>query len=522
MAIQINSLSYGNIKYKYGNSIVDVKEIWYKNPYGYTGLIWPNQYWAGDIQIEDLTSGLTINYSVSTNGDPIYTSGGQTLSGLIPEHEYAITGTIKRGDGSETGDIPGCYFQYFYSPSGSSCWNTSQARTARNKITGENNTYGVYIADDSLTDNLDEEIVVGYHIPTTNGNNVVLLGFGHYSSNFQNATPIILRRIALSEAHLLTASLNSNTSIGSTETIALGSSLTVYPKVRKFGTNYEAYSIYNITISDVTYDSSKLTIVRNQDGSFTITPLTDDISENIDFDDIELNISVPGEHRYLVYYGNNNLAGTISSLTQSRTFYINESDYDSSVGTYTNEHNYTGTYSMTSSDTSIVSVSGLTINPVSAGTVTIVIKIPDANGRIINSFNVTVPQTNTVYYKAGVPTLTNGHISSINGSVTQLNDTGSNIINWTYNSQNPEFAIQFAANQQMGQPVSVSLKNGIDDVNGSDEVYWNYEGTNSSSTDIILLQDITNWTAGNTGITTFEVWDYNETTKLGDITLNIS
>ena len=124
MAHQINGFNYENIEYKNSHGIVsNVRAIYYKDIRGDVLQIWPDQYWADNIIIRDLTSSQDINYSYdSVNNTPIYTRNGSTIDGLDPYHEYVIVGTIKRGSGQNFPDITGCYFDHVTNSGSNNLW----------------------------------------------------------------------------------------------------------------------------------------------------------------------------------------------------------------------------------------------------------------------------------------------------------------------------------------------------------------------------------------------------------------
>ena len=512
MATQINGMSYGDIKYKDGNTVENVKEIWYKDVNGYAYLIWPNQYWADNIEIVDLTTNSTISYSVY-NGDPIYTIGNSTLPGLIPNHDYAITGTIKRGDGSIDQDVDDCYFFHITTQgSGSDCWvsmNNSDSYRATNNFTGELNYYAVYTADTTITNRLSEEVFVAYYVPGSGGSELKLLGFGHYSSNFQNATPIILKRISIQQELKFYDAATGGSEITGQIQDEPNTTVSLYPKWYKTSSDDNSWS--------------SLETASTNDFSYTISNSCD-ATVSIQNGVVSVNIGTTGGYVSFTYNnGNNtktlyitptqtgsysawsggNIINTTSSnpivLTQPFTFWIKD---DVTQQPYSG-NNYS--FSVASGDSSAVSISGTTISPSrdpSKLNATATITGTVEGVTITNGFDVKVGNVVT-YYKAGI---LNMNDYSISGSINTWNSTNS--VTWNNPSTNNTFGIELYEDSNGNTPVSIYC-----DALSTAPFY----GSVSNSQIMITYSG-----SGSNSITIPIYTDSSKSNQLGSITITVS
>jgi len=377
-----------------------ITNVYFKNIYGQVSPVWPNEYWVSDVEILEYTSNnsftRTIDYSVS-NGEPVYTVGNNTLPGLLPDHNYVITGTIQYGDGTVMSPVSGCYFQHFttVNPTPSGCWTAGQTDYTTNQITGTSDPYGVYHASDAVTNALSMQSVLGYHIPAAS-DEVVRLGFGD-SYNFQNVTPIILKRISLSESCAIFDS-NNNQISASSVSIGANDSITLTPKTRVTGTgytgNWETHT--NWTVNNTT---NWCIITNNQDGSYTFTSNSSTPNTvNIQFTSpngtiLSLYFTYTGMiYRAFIGSDLNSSSMTLSetkSVTVEQTSAVDpqESDWSS----------YSGEFTITTSDSSVVSVNNTnhTITPVSDGTSTIEVTVGTT---VLRSVVVTVSFSNRTIY----------------------------------------------------------------------------------------------------------------------------
>lgn len=401
MAYQINEFNEGNIKYRHtvSNRIVDddIIEIRYKDGYGHEHPVWPNLYWASDIVIEDLEhSNVEYDYSVDFNtGEPSYTIGNETLDAL-PPGTYAIKGSLNwANDSSLSNDV---YFHHNTTIGSVSCWragSNDDRYRAINPFTGELEHYGYYTADENPNSNLEVNIELGYGIPTQQED--ITIGSDYGSVNFQNVTPVVLKRISLSESCAIFDSNNNQISASSVG-IGANDSITLTPKTRVTGTgyigNWETHT--NWTVNNTT---NWCTITNNQDGSYTFTSNgSTPNTVNIHFTSpngtiLSLYFTYTGMiYRAFIGSDLNSSSMTLSetkSVTVEQTSAVDpqESDWSS----------YSGEFTITTSDSSVVSVNNTnhTITPVSDGTSTIEVTIGTT---VLRSVVVTVSFSNRTIY----------------------------------------------------------------------------------------------------------------------------
>ena len=462
--IHINSLGNNVMYYKDTNGTSHpITNVYFKNIYGQVYPVWPNEYWVSDVEILEYTSNnsftRTIDYSVN-NGEPVYTVGNNTLPGLLPDHNYIITGTIQYGDGTVMSPVSGCYFQHFTTQgSASGCWTAGQTDYTTNQITGESDPYGVYHASDAVTNALSMQSILGYHIPAAS-DEVVRLGFGD-SYNFQNVTPIILRRISIEQTTELKFydAVTGGSEITGQIQDEPNTTVTLYPKwyISKTSSDDNSWgynSLENASINDFSY-----TISNNYDASVS-TP-NGVISINIGttggyieftYDSNKkktLYLTPVSQQRYSLWSGGNIINTTGNNpivLTQPFDFWIKD---------VTNNIAYSGnnyTVSVISGDSSAVSISGKTIIPVigktgQSATIKVVVEGVDA----MNVIDVEIGEI-SVYYKAGK---LDSNYNFVN-SPSVMNVGSSNNITWNSPQSGDVFGIAFARDSSFTNPLTVS------------------------------------------------------------------
>lgn len=490
MATQINGMSYGDIQHKSGNTVNDVKEIWYKDVNGYAYLIWPDQYWADNIEILEYNGNSflrTIDYSVDNHGEPIYTVGNNTLSGLKPNHRYVITGSIKRGDGSVEQDVDNCYFFHITtqgSPSG--CWSAGNHDNVaiQNNFTGEYDPYGTYDSNDEVTDNLDMEVFLAYHVPQSGGNELKFLGYGHYSANFQNATPIILRRIDIQqELKFYDASTGGSEITGQIQDEP-NTTVSLYPKWYKTSSDDNSWSsLETASTNDFSYTISNgcdaSVSVSNGVISINIGTTTGYIEFTYGTNDKKtLYLTPASQQEYSLWSGGNIINTTGNNpivLTQPFSFWIKD---------VTNNTEYSGnnyTVSVISGDSSAVSISGKTITPVigktgQSATIKVVVEGIDA----MNGIDVEIGEI-SVYYKAGK---LDSNYNFVNNP-SAMNVGSSNNITWNSPQSGDLFGIAFARDSSFTNPLnvycSVSTAPFYGNANNDNMIAISYSGSGVSS-----------------------------------------
>lgn len=393
---QINGLSYGNISYKNSQgTIQNVQAIYYKHSNGEVTLIWPDQYWAGNVVLLDTTIQDTIDYSF-VNGEPVYTRNGATLSGLIPGHNYIITGTINRGNGMSFPAVSGCYFSHVTGSSVSNMWyngiGTASNPSIVNPFTGNADAYTTYQCDDRLvssSSDLDARIVLKYNVPDAQTAGISFIGYGYGSTNFENATPVILRRIPITGTIMFFDGSNNTVGNGGTiSSLSVGQSITVWPKVYKYGTGYSTYEAVTGTFTGGT---GYLNVVDNNDGSYTITATnasnnTVSLSFSYTIDQIPssgtLDLGVVSGVDYRIKIGNGSwieTAGAQSSINVSEVVNITAEQSNDGGNSWSS---YSGTISVTTGNSALLQVisnNGYQLKPSGTGSTTLTITIDGVN-----------------------------------------------------------------------------------------------------------------------------------------------
>lgn len=521
---QINALDYGNIKYKNSQGVVqNVQAVYYKHSNGSTTLIWPDQYWAGDVVILDTTTSDTIDYSVS-NGEPVYTKNGVVLSGLSSEHNYIITGTINRGNNKGFPPVSNCYFYHVTGSSISSTWyNGIGVQYRTNEFTGESSKYTVYRADSRLTSNDSErecQIVLGYDVPGAQTAGISFIGYGYGSTSFQNATPVILRRRRISGEIMFFDDPNDTSvshKIFNGTSLTVGQSITVWPKVWKHDDDvYEAYvEMSDMTNVSFSSNANNVTIVDNNNGSYTITAnqsssQTIDLNFSCTVDNVlitgTLGLGIVDGIYYRIKLDNGPWlsTGNQNSINVYTLSKVNaKQSTDNTWSDESQESTYTGSISIVSGDSSILDVvsdsNGYYLKPVNTGTTTLTISISNSTWTWdTNVVNVTY----------------NPYV------VSNLADSGG-VYNYTAFNENLTFNVTEVKPFVLGFSCSNAL-------NTEDTVYVR---TNSSIQGVQLTPSSSNWsnvsaisvvpTQSASGTIVYEV-SLNGSTVYHTITINVN
>lgn len=518
--IHINSLGNNVMYYKDTNGTSHpITNVYFKNIYGQVFPVWPNEYWVSDVEILEYNNNTlrrTIDYSV-VNGEPVYTVGNTTLSGLLPGYNYIITGTIQYGDGTVMAPITGCYFQHFTTQgSTSGCWTAGQTDFAINQITGVSEAYGIYSASNAITNALSMQSILGYHIPAAS-DEVVRLGFGD-SINFQNLTPIILRRISIQQELRLYDINNTRITGGEQLELSPGETVRVYVKLYKSSLDDANYSSttdagtndYSIVNNDL--DIS--TVAQSQNGSYVDITAGSTVGIGvIDFnynqnDSVVLyvNVSQPIDYRVKWYNSVINPSDDIQ-VTSGANLVIEMRDNTAANPTW---QTYNGNnYSISSSNTSIISVSGKQLNPGSPGTSTITVTV---EGVLELEFTATVPSQTALSF--GYGPISNGTISYVGGA-NQL--TEDSTASWSPRT-NSTLGIKFSSDSSLNTGRTVYFDDSELETMGGLTVY-----ASELNTGVYLFEISGSMPSSGQDTLTLNVYtDSGKTIQAGAITISIN
>lgn len=489
-----------------GSSPTDIKEVWYCDNYGISHLIWPCRAELTDVYFVDLTTGTSYEYSYSAqNPSPK----------LIPHHDYAIKGTIKvyEATGQLEATLTDCYF--FHETLSVPSWDNDPS--SLNWSTGDNSSAGypdVYPKQDGQS----MSTAHGYNVYTIDDDSIgnvcsysVQLGFydtdsyGFYTQNgfvFDSnyTTPIVLKRISLSESCAIFDS-NNNQISASSVSIGANDSITLTPKTRVTGTgytgNWETHT--NWTVDNTT---NWCTITNNQDGSYTFTSNgSTPNTVNIPFTSpngtiLSLYFTYTGMiYRAFIGSDLNSSSMTLSetkSVTVEQTSAVDpqESDWSS----------YSGEFTITTSDSSVVSVNNTnhTITPVSDGTSTIEVTVGTT---VLRSVVVTVSFSNRTIY---------GKITKDAGSTYET------IGNQSYFSLGNGTDFEYNISTTTGNPICFEFYNSS--VNGGQDPINNIAYTDVSKPS---NTEIGNWNSNGFNIvpTSTTSGNYDITVKVGSTSI---
>ena len=433
MAYQINDFEEGNIRYRHkvSNSIVDspVIEIRYKDYAGYEHPVWPHLYWASDIVIEDLeNSGVEYDYSVNANTlEPSYSIGNETLDAL-PPGIYAISGTLHCNEMQDYDDV---YFYHRTTTGNASCWTAGSNNDnyrAINPFTNQLQHYGYYTADDSIDDNLEMYVTLGYGLPTNQED--VSVGDDYGSVNFTNVTPVILQRVPISQELKIYDANTGGNEINQID-IEVNSTATVYPKFLKTDSNGTSYGLSSANDYTITKSQGLDATAAKGDGYITIQVTGTnggyiELNYNDGTDDVKealyITPHISGSYS-LRANGSviNNQSSNPLTLTGPFSFFI----WDNNTNSEYTGSNYS--FDVVDGDDDAFTVSDKTVIPSrdpSKYNATATISGNVEGVGINNPFVVKVGNIST-YYKAGILDSQNNIIGSINTWSSVNNETWS-------------------------------------------------------------------------------------------------
>lgn len=340
------------------------------------------------------------------------------------------------------------------------------------------------------------------------------------------STPMWIKRAPVYEALVLTQSLSNTASISSDETLHYGETLTVYPQIRRHahaegGWQHPDYERYILQTEDITvdYDSSKLSIVSNADGSYTISALQDGItdSDTVTFwykesDESarmysEVSITILPAHLHEVWHGNNYMGN--KTIEQPINITIYEKEWNSETGEYSEKYVYNGYSRLESTNTTVVTCNNWTItpnmsHPGQSSTVSVYVGTSSSDAYCIGQYIITVKAVEQVYYHVSDDAqedMSNLVYGQAHGPFLLGNNSSETINSYTVRTgQECSFGIKFGATQSMSSPISVYIPgNGeITDttgnldltvMDGSSEVMINYtkEGSGSNYDFTVVL-----------------------------------
>lgn len=512
----------------------NITKVVYSDPYGATHTIWPCTIELRDVQIVKLSkngqaSDVAYEYHVDTN----------TLMpnvSLIPGEVYSVKGTVDvySRPGELEKRIKNCYFfpetssssldpesHPFLAPTGNEAYSYG-SRTAKAYDVNDN-----YLGEDYVSD-YSQYVMWGVTSDIEKTGRIELQG-GWYNERFgyvQNgyifdgnyATRMIFRRATLSQGIALLKiagnNPNSNDVINSPILLNSDQTITFWPKLHKWVSDstaaeeWEEYSDINLSIEDFAYDSSALNIYKNQNNSWTIEPLTfsnEPSTVTITYGDItrQFNVVAYPSSMFMLLLNANNPVESPLKINKATTISIRESTDGGMTWNLWSGSDYANrTYSFTSNDPSIISVSGTTLTPnvnkVGQST-TVDVVIENQN---VATITVEVEQAEHIYtyYKAGP--IVNNTIDS--AYINELQST--NTVSWVSPTQGDLFGIQFFIDSS-GNTVREIYCDGINTA----PFYGSYSGG------IISIA----YTSGSATSVNIPIYtDSTKTTLLGTITLN--
>lgn len=544
------------------NNPLEIKRVIYCDEHGTLHDIWPCDVELYKLYVVRIKREATLPYNVQllqqydeyveyhndSNGNPLVT--------LLPYNEefkndptkhnvYALKGDVKvyeTVNGQRTGSnnytlITDCYF-----------WsqtieteNDDSEHPERPTFIGEGTTkYGprvnssynwenpgwnhpgfqTWIINDDPGDSVWTTPQCGYYDRNTG---YVQLGW-IFDINYTNR--IWLKRAPVYEALVLTPSLSNTTSISSAQTLHYGETLTVYPQIRRHAhaegnwqhPDYERYFLQNEDIT-VEYDSSKLSITPNADGSYTIAVSQDGIADSdmVTFwykesDESarmysEIAMTIEPAYSYEVWHGNNYMGNKTIDSPISITIYARE--WDSASGQYLEKEVYQGYSRLESTNTAAVTCNNWTItpnmsHPGQSSTVRVYVGTSSSDERCIGQYTITVKAVvDNVFYHVSdeaqedisdlVYGQAHGPFSLGNNSSETINSSS------VRTGQECSFGIKFGTSQSMSPiPVYIPGNGEITDTtgnlelsvwDGSSEVMVNYtkEGDGSNYDFTVVL-----------------------------------
>lgn len=532
------------------NTINQQREIWWydgeKVPHKITKVVYcdhshtPHTIWPCTIELRDVqivklskngqSSDVAYEYHVDTN----------TLIpnvSLIPGEVYSVKGTIDvySRPGELEKRIKNCYFfpetisssldsasHPFLAPTGNEA-HAYGSRTAKAYDANDN-----YLGEDYVSDysqyvkwGVTSDIEKTGRIELQGGWYNERLGYvqNGYIFDGNYATRMIFRRASLSQGIELLKiagnNPNSNDVINSPILLNSDQTITFWPKLHKWVSDstakpeqWEEYSDIDLSIGDFTYDSSFLNIYKNQNNSWTIEPIAfsnQPSTVTITYGNItrQFNVIVSSSSMFMLMLDANTPVESPLIINKATTISIRESTDGGMTWNLWSGSDYANrTYSFTSNDSSIISVSGTTLTPnvnkVGQST-TVDVVIENQN---VATITVEVAQAEQIYtyYKAGP--LVDGTINS--AYINELQST--NTVTWVSPVQGDLFGIQFFIDSS-GNTVREIYCEGINTA----PFYGNYSGG------IISIA----YTSGSATSVNIPIYtDSTKTTLLGTITLN--
>lgn len=406
----------------------NITKVVYSDPYRATHTIWPCTIELRDVQIVKLSkngqaSDVAYEYHVDTN----------TLIpnvSLVPGEVYSVKGTVDvySRPGELEKRIKNCYFfpetisssldpesHPFLAPTGNEAYaygsRTAKAYDANDNYLGED-----YVSDYSqyvkwgVTSDLEKtgriELQGGWYNER--------LGYvqNGYIFDGNYATRMIFRRATLAQDIVLSKISGNNISssdvLNNPVLLDINQSVTFWPKFHKRvndSTAAEAWEEYwdaNLSLSDFSYDSNTFTIVKNSNGSWTVTPISytgglGTITISSEGYSYELRIVCQPNVIYLLMsQGNVVPAGSTITMTNILPLWIRADNQSTGQS-----EEYTGSnYQFHTSNSSVAAIDGSTIIPVGTEGSTAEIWA-EVEGLETQHFNVEIGNVNT-YYKFGL------------------------------------------------------------------------------------------------------------------------
>ena len=471
----------------------EIKKVVYCDGHGTPHIVWPCRAELTDIYLVDITDNWTEYHYTYDNGSP--------SPRMIPNHDYAVKGTIKvyEAPGVLEATMTDCYFfhETLEYPDGDNdpytpYWFTGDNGTARHpsvnpKVTDKygNTTeisashgYNVYRVSDTSPGG-----VRGYSLQLGFYNSD---SYGYYVQNgfvFDEMyqTPIVVKRddIGQSVGFYLTDTNNPASAQIQYEgnNLQPGDTITFYPKFYKYGMTTNWKTLEDATFEHMVYDTSRFDVTKSGN-AYTITVKSDaqptegevDLTfytkydsqdpSNCEWTDVEIEV-VP-DVQYLVKIGNTSVTGSSFVVTPDITLdgtktlnVYKDFTYPPSFG---NDTLYNRNVQLTSSNGTIAYCSGRTITPGDPGTATITVTV---DGVALPTFDVIVPNTiPTVYYKVSSVTTDASNVEYYDYENSQQVTEDSTFSRNTYGvsgNQLAFFKIKFANDALMNNPRTVYI-----------------------------------------------------------------
>lgn len=409
----------------------EITKVVYCDQYGTPHTIWPCTIELRDVQIVKLSKNgqsSDVSYEYHLDTDTLIPNRS-----LIPGEVYSVKGTIDvySRPGELEKRIKDCYFfpetinnsldpaaHPFLAITGNEAYSYG-SRTAKAYDVNDN-----YLGEDYVSDytqyvkwGVSSDLEKTGRIELQGGWYNERLGYVQNGYIFDGSytTRMIFRRANLSQDIVLSKISGNNISssdvLNNPVLLDINQSVTFWPKFHKRVNdsieetqkdNWEEYWDANLSLSDFSYDSNTFTIVKNSNGSWTVTPISytgglGTITISSEGYSYELRIVCQPNVIYLLMsQGNVIPANSTITMTNMLPLWIradNQSTGESEEYTGNNCQFYT-------SDSSVAAIDGSTIIPV--GTVGSTAEIwAVVEGVETQHFNVEIGNVNT-YYKFGL------------------------------------------------------------------------------------------------------------------------